>query len=61
MYILLSGDKMYIRDRYDSKGDLIESLNEYTPKRQQELVEFLNEVYDRADENFDCASNTKSG
>lgn len=41
---------MYIRDRYNSNGDLIKSPDEYKSNNVQELVEFLNEVYN-SDEN----------
>jgi hypothetical protein len=48
---------MYIKNRYNRDGDVIQNPKTYKPKHTVELTEFLNEVYSKDNENFDQNNN----
>jgi len=44
---------MFIRNRFDRDGNIIENPTSYIPKETEELEELLSEIYSEISTNFD--------
>lgn len=44
---------MFIRNRFDRDGNIIENPTSYIPKNTEELEEILTEIYSEINANFD--------